>query len=181
MARDTALPPALSAERRDLASIAGRLSYYVAGPLRDRGSVPLVLLHSINAAGSAYEVKPLFERLQARRTVYAMDLPGFGFSDRGDRRYRPRLMTDAIHAMIKEIRRLHGQVEIDALAVSLSSEFLARAALEAPDAFRSIALVSPTGFDRGAPYTGSTGSTRGNAALYAALNVPLWRAGFFDC
>jgi pimeloyl-ACP methyl ester carboxylesterase len=179
MARDTALPPALPAERRDLASIAGRLSYYVAGPSRDRGSVPLLLLHSINAAGSAYEVKPLFERLQARRTVYALDLPGFGFSDRSDRRYRPRLMTDAIHAMIKEIQRLHGQVEIDALAVSLSSEFLARAALEAPDAFRSIALVSPTGFDRGAPYTGSTGSTRGNAALYAALNVPLWRAGFF--
>ncbi len=179
MARDAALPPALSAERRDLASIAGRLSYYVAGPPRNRESIPLLLLHSINAAGSAYEVKPLFERFQARRTVYAFDLPGFGFSDRSDRRYRPRLMTDAIHAMINEIRRLHGQVEIDALAVSLSSEFLARAALEEPDAFRSLALVSPTGFDRNAPYSGVADSTRGNAGLYATLNLPLWRKGFF--
>jgi pimeloyl-ACP methyl ester carboxylesterase len=177
--RDAALPPAVPGERRELTSIAGRLSYYVAGPPRDRGSIPLLLLHSINAAGSAYEVKPLFERFQVRRTVYALDLPGFGFSDRSDRRYRPRLMTDAIHAMVEEIRRGHGQVPIDALAVSLSSEFLARAAYEEPDAFRSLALTSPTGFDRRAPYTGATGSTRGNAALYAALNFPLWREGLF--
>jgi pimeloyl-ACP methyl ester carboxylesterase len=179
MARDNALPPALSAERRDLASIAGRLSYYVSNPPQDRGSIPLLLLHSINAAGSAYEVKPLFERFQVRRTVYALELPGFGFSDRSDRRYRPRLMTDAIHAMVAEIRQRHGQGAIDALAVSLSSEFLARAAFEEPDAFRSLALVSPTGFDRRAPYTSAPGSTRGNATLYAALNVPLWREGFF--
>jgi pimeloyl-ACP methyl ester carboxylesterase len=178
-ARDVALPPAVSGDRRELMGIAGRLSYYVAGPPRDKGSIPLLLLHSINAAGSAYEVKPLFERFQVRRTVYALDLPGFGFSDRRDRRYRPRLMTDAIHAMVEEIRGHHGQGAIDALAVSLSSEFLARAAVEEPDAFRSLALVSPTGFDRRAPYTGVTGSTRGNAALYAALNVPLWRKGFF--
>jgi pimeloyl-ACP methyl ester carboxylesterase len=179
MARDTALPPALSAERRDLASNAGRLSYYVASPPRDNGSIPLLLLHSINAAGSAYEIKPLFERFQVRRTVYALDLPGFGFSDRSDRRYRPRLMTDAVHAMVGEIHQRHGQGAIDALAVSLSSEFLARAASERPASFRSLALVSPTGFDRRAPYTGPTGSTRGNAALYATLNVPLWREGFF--
>jgi pimeloyl-ACP methyl ester carboxylesterase len=178
-ARDAALPPAVSGERRDLTSIAGRLSYYVSGPSRDNGAIPLLLLHSINAAGSAYEVKPLFERFQGRRTVYALDLPGFGFSDRSDRRYRPRLMTDAIHAMVEEIRRRHGPGGIDALAVSLSSEFLARAAFEEPDAFRSLALVSPTGFDRRAPHTGPTGRTRGNAALYAAFNVPLWRDGFF--
>jgi pimeloyl-ACP methyl ester carboxylesterase len=178
-ARDHVLPPAVSGERRELGSKVGRLSYYVAGPPQDRGSIPLLLLHSINAAGSAYEVKPLFERFQVRRTVYALDLPGFGFSDRSNRRYRPRLMTDAIHAMVEEIRRHHGQVEIDALAVSLSSEFLARAAFEVPGAFRCLALVSPTGFDRRAPYTGPTGSTRGNAALYAALNVALWRNGFF--
>jgi pimeloyl-ACP methyl ester carboxylesterase len=177
--RDGALPPAVPGERRELTSIAGRLSYYVAAPPRDRGSIPLLLLHSINAAGSAYEVKPLFERFQMRRTVYALDLPGFGFSDRSDRRYRPRLMTDAIHAMVEEVRQRHGQVPIDALAVSLSSEFLARAAFEEPDAFRSLALTSPTGFDRRAPYTEATGSTRGNAALYAALNFPLLRKGFF--
>src|SRR5690349_11238832 len=31
---------------------------------------PLVLLHSINAAASAYEMKPLFEHYRGRRSVY---------------------------------------------------------------------------------------------------------------
>src|SRR4051812_14035744 len=49
------LPPAIDAERRTFISPnAGMLSYYV-----DRSAVgrPLVLIHSINAAGSAYEMK----------------------------------------------------------------------------------------------------------------------------
>ena len=45
---------------RGARSTAGRagLSYYVAG-----AGAPMLLVHSINAAGSAYEVKPIFERL----------------------------------------------------------------------------------------------------------------------
>ena len=38
---------------------------------------PLLLLHSINASASAYEVKPLFEHYRQQRPVYAPDLPGF--------------------------------------------------------------------------------------------------------
>ena len=37
-------------------------------------------------------------------------------------------------------------VPVHALALSLASEFLARAATESPDRFRSLALVTPTGF-----------------------------------
>jgi hypothetical protein len=71
-------------------------------------------------------------------------------AERSDRYYTPRLMTDAIHAMAAEIARIHGEAPIDALALSLAAEFLARAATEMPHGFRSIALVSPTGFDRNA-------------------------------
>ena len=46
---------------------------------------PLLLVHSINAAGSAAEVRPLYERYRARRTVFAIDLPGYGHSLRSDR------------------------------------------------------------------------------------------------
>ena len=178
MSRAPTLPPAVSGDRRDFMSSAGRLSYYVAGAGQN-GAPPLLLVHSINAAGSAYEVRPIYEKIRLRRRVYALELPGFGFSDRSDRRYRPRLMTDAIHAMVDEIRRAHGPGAIDALAVSLSSEFLARAASEAPYAFRSLAIVSPTGFDRRAPHHGSPGATRGNPTLYAAFNFPLWSRGFY--
>lgn len=56
-------------------------------------------------------------------------------------------MTDeTLHAVVAQIQARCGPAAIDALALSLSSEFLARAAAEAPDSFRSIALVSPTGF-----------------------------------
>jgi pimeloyl-ACP methyl ester carboxylesterase len=176
------LPAAVSGERRDLMTGVGRLSYYVAGPDHEvdpHTIAPMLLLHSVNAAGSAYEVRPLYERYRERRAVYALDLPGFGFSDRSDRRYRPRLMTDAVHAMVAEIRRMHGTTAIDAFAVSLSSEFLARAASEAPGAFRSLAIVSPTGFDRRAPHAGEPGTTRGNSTLYSIFNFPLWSRGFF--
>src|SRR5215212_5667077 len=140
------LPPALVAERREIASPAGRLSYYVAGQ-----GEPLLLIHSINAAASAYEVKPLFERYRASRRVYALDLPGFGFSDRSPRDYTPRLYVDAILDMLDEIKRESGVSSLDVLALSLGAEFLARAASEHPDRFSTLALVSPTGFGKGDP------------------------------
>jgi pimeloyl-ACP methyl ester carboxylesterase len=173
----------LSGERVEIDSIAGRLSYYVAGSGDSATATaeltPLLLLHSINASGSAYEVRPLFEHYRQQRPVYAPDLPGFGFSERSDRPYLPRLMTDAVHAMVAEIRRLHGDVQIDVLGVSLASEYAARAAQEAPQFFRSVALVSPTGFNRGAPFNGPTGSTRGIAWLRRLFFNPRWSDGLY--
>ncbi len=173
------LPHAVSGERREFSGRLGVLSYYVAGPT-ESDAPPLLLIHSINAAGSAYEVRPLHEHYSTHRTVYSVDLPGYGFSDRSDRDYTIRLMTDAIHAMTEEIARRHGPVPIDALALSLSSEFLAHAASEAPERFRTVALVSPTGFDRKAPWNGAPGSDRGKPWLYNIFTVKLWSRGFYD-
>jgi pimeloyl-ACP methyl ester carboxylesterase len=174
----TALPAALSGERIEVDSGAGRLSYYVAGLAGDAAALgdqtPLLLLHSINAAGSACEIRPLYEHYRSQRPVYALDMPGYGFSERSDRAYLPRLMTDAVHAMTAVIRRDHGAAAIDVLGVSLSSEFAARAAHEAPSHYRSVALVSPTGFNRGAPFDGPPGSNRGMAALRKFFFHPLW-------
>lgn len=173
------LPPALPGERSEFNSIAGRLSYYADGPVNS-AERPLLLIHSVNAAGSAYEVKPIYEHYRQRRPVYALDLPGFGFSERSQRRYTPRLMTDAVQAMIAEIRRRHGPAPIDALAVSLGCEFLARAAYESAVELASLALVSPTGFDAKAEVPGPRGSTRGMPLLYGAFNLPLLSRGLFS-
>lgn len=179
----TGLPPALEGARETLDGQAGRLTLY-ASPATDKsGTVsgrPLLLIHSINAAGSSYEVKPIYDHYRTIRPVYALDLPGFGLSDRSDREYTPRLMTDAIHHAVDWIRQKHGEGAIDALAVSLSCEFLSRAATERAECFRSVALVSPTGFDKRAPYLGDPGSTRGNAFLYGLFTVPLWSRAFFN-
>lgn len=165
------LPPAVSGERRELAVQGRRISYYTSGA--EREARPLLLIHSINAAGSAYEVRPLFEHFRAIRPTYALDLPGFGFSDRKDEDYTPRVMTDAVQAMVVEIERLHGGTPVDALALSLSAEFLSRAAVEAPGSFRSLALISPSGFSRKTPRDGPPGSTRGRPWLLRFFRFPL--------
>ncbi|PTT86864.1 alpha/beta hydrolase [Pelomonas sp. HMWF004] len=162
-----ALPHAVSGERFEFDSPAGRLSAYVAGQ-----GPPLLLVHSINASGSAAEMQPLHEQARATHTVFSIDLPGFGFSERSDRAYTPRLMTDALHAMLGQIGQRCGPVPVDALALSLSCEYLARAAVEAPARFRRLALVSPTGFSGQRVWRGPPGSTRGLPWLYRALRGP---------
>lgn len=170
------LPPAVSGELRETVGRAGRLSYYVAG----EGS-PLLLIHSINAAGSVYEVKPIFEDQCRRRKVYAVDLPGFGMSDRSDRSYEVRLYVDAVHDLLDLIEAENGQVPIDALAVSLASEFLALAATERPRPPRTLALVTPTGFGRAVGmFAKEPGQSREIPGFYAFFTFPLWSQGIFD-
>ena len=171
-----ALPAAVSGERFEFHSSAGRLSTYVAGQ-----GPPLLLVHSVNAAASAAEVRPLHEHFAKTRTVFSVDLPGYGFAERSDRAYTPRLMTDALHAMLAQIHTRCGPGSVDALALSLASEFLARAAAERPADYRSLALVSPTGFRGTQAWRGAPGSTRAMPWLLAALRGPgqAWGGALF--
>lgn len=172
----SALPNPLNAKRHDLASDSGIIALYSAGPAASR-QPPALLIHSVNAAGSAFEVRPLFDMFARSRPVFAFDLPGFGNSDRSDRAYTVRLMTNAILAVVEEIER-HTKQPIDAIALSLSCEFLARAAAEKPSSFSSLGLVSPTGFE-GKART-EAGGTKGKTWLRKTLNCPLWSSAFWS-
>jgi pimeloyl-ACP methyl ester carboxylesterase len=177
-----ALPAAVSGARHEIDTPAGRVSYYVATPDAPElaaTAAPLLLVHSVNAAASAYEVKPLYEHYRRARLVYAIDLPGFGFSERSARRYTPRLMTDAVLALADEIATRHGGQRPDGLAVSASCEFMARAEAERPGTLRSLALVSATGLDRARPLDAAPGSDRGQAWLLAALGRAPWSSAFY--
>ena len=164
------LPPPVAGERFDLDGVA----CWTAG-----SGPPLLLVHSVNAAASAAEVRPLFDDLKARWTVFAPDLPGFGSSDRSARAYTPRLMTDAVLAVLRRIRERHGKAALPALAVSLGCEFLARAASEQPTWFSRLALVSPTGLAGTTARRGPAGSTRRVPGLLPVLSVPLWSQPLF--
>lgn len=168
------LPAAVSGERFEFSSSAGMLSAYVAGH-----GPPMLLVHSVNAAASAAEVRTLYEHYRQTRTVFAIDLPGYGFSERGNRAYTPRLMTDALHAMAAQMRLRCGAVPIDALALSLSSEFLARSAVEDDTLWRSLALVSPTGFNRTRARRATPGSTMAMPWLLHTLRGPGWGGALF--
>ncbi len=135
-----ALADALSVPRDQFTSQhAGRIAYYADPAGEGR---PLVLVHSINAAPSSFEVRPLFEHYRGRRPVYSLDLPGFGYSERLDRVYTPELFSAALAEFLTRIVKQPA----DVLALSLSAEFAARAALDVPGQIASLALVSPTGF-----------------------------------
>lgn len=150
-----------------------RLSYYV-----DRSTStgkPLVLIHSVNAAASAYEMRPIFEHYRGNRPLYALDLPGFGFSERADRVYTPELFTNAVLDFMEQIV----QESADVIALSLGSEFAARAAHEAPQLFNSLTLISPTGLSmaragRNLPEDNSSGT------FLEFVSNPLWSQPFFD-
>ena len=163
------LPPALAADHEHFSSVAGKLGYY-----QDRSAAgrPLVLIHSVNAAASAYEMRPLFEHFRGTRPVFALDLPGFGTSDRSDRDYAPTLYRDAI------IDFLTAKVgaPADVIALSLGCEFTALAANLRPEAFRSLTLLSPTGLS-GEERGGNTPRAR---RLHSAFSVGLWRQAFYD-
>jgi pimeloyl-ACP methyl ester carboxylesterase len=170
------LPDAIVAERgATLSKAAGWLNYYV-----DRTALgrPLVLIHSVNAAASAYEMGPLFRHYSSQRPVFALDLPGYGFSNRLPRNYSPQLFADAIAEF------LHSEVgePADVIALSLGSEFVARAAVAEPELFHSLVLISPSGLNKIEPERApETYPTRGISDLtHAALSFPLWGRALFD-
>ncbi len=174
-ARD--LPPALPGQPFSVDTVAGRVNVYADGP---REGAPLLLVHSVNAAASAYEVRPLYLRYRATRPVYAIDLPGFGLSERRSQVYTPRLMVDALHAAIAAIRARHPGEPADAMGLSLACEYLARVAIERPGSLRSLGLISPTGFDSALAGEGRAQSDRGNRFALDAVSLPLWSQALFD-
>ena len=148
-----ALPPALAGQRQLIGGPGPRLCGYLSLPAQATAvgdphhGHPLLLVHSVNAAASAAEVRPIFEVFGASRPVLALELPGFGSSERGPQHYTPALMQDSILRALEHLRRSGLHRPADVLGVLLSAEFVTQAALAQPEAVRSVALVSPTGLE----------------------------------
>ncbi len=112
---------------------------------------PILLIHSINAAASACEMAALARELRRGRRVYNLNLPGFGASARPDVRYDIPRFVAAIEAVMAAIRQREATDQpMDAVALSLSCEFLARSAARQPGSYRKLTFITPTGFQTGA-------------------------------
>ena len=151
---NTPQPLALQADLHTLSAETGRIAVYAGG-----SGPPVLLVHSVNALPSAAEIRPLFEALRQNHSVYALDLPGFGLSERLPRAYSVGDMCSAILQVAQWVAQRHPGQPLRALAVSLSCEFLARVAQQSPNLFATLALVSPTGFRGGKPLRQPAGST----------------------
>lgn len=141
--RPDALPPALEADVREQELMEGQARFYVRGG----DGVPLVLLHSFNAAASSFEMKPIFEHLAATtdRPLYALDWLGFGGSDRPPVRYRPTLYQRQLRRFLSE----YVNAPADVVALSLGGAYAAVVAAESSFLVRKLVLLSPTGLSSG--------------------------------
>ena len=172
-----ALPHPLGVAPQWIDSAGRKIALHVSRPARiDLPTVPpLVLVHSVNAGASAVEMHSLFRR-QAQsqnRAVVALDLPGFGASERTPGHVTPATMARAISDSLEWTQRHVAPGPADVVALSLGCEFATLAALSHPRAVRSLALISPTGMERrriGEPYV--QGGTRRNALVAAMLALP---------
>jgi pimeloyl-ACP methyl ester carboxylesterase len=148
------LPPALQADLHTLSGEAGRIAVYAGG-----SGPPVLLVHSVNALASAAEIRPLFEALRQDHSVYALDLPGYGLSERLPRAYAVGDMCDAILQVAQWVSQRHPGEGLQAMGVSLSCEFVARVAQQKSHLFAALTLVSPTGFRGGKSLRQPAGST----------------------
>ena len=174
---DLYLPDALTARRDTWTSARdGQMNYYADG--EGIAGRPLVLIHSVNAAASAYEMAPFFNHYRGQRPIFALDLPGFGFSERSRRIYSPQLYQDAISDFLTSVVK----EPADVIALSLGGEFAARAALAKPRLFHSLAILSPTGLSRrGAQSASQQARASGlSNALHPFLSFRLWARPVFD-
>jgi pimeloyl-ACP methyl ester carboxylesterase len=169
------LPRAIDTAFTKVRSPAGELFLYE--DTRGRGA-PVVFVHSVNAAASSYEVKPLFEGLRGERPVFAFDLPGFGLSQRGARRYDRGLFREALVAMLERVQAFRG-LPADVVALSLGCEFAAEVALERPDLVRSLTLISPTGLGQSRDKLQGAAAEGRKGAVRLALETPIVGAPLF--
>ncbi|MDZ5812472.1 alpha/beta hydrolase [Halorubrum sp. AD140] len=111
------------------------VAYVEAG---DPDDPDLVLLHGVNAAGSAGEWRAVFDDLAADYHVVAPDLPGYGRSDRPPLRYSAALYEDFVRDFLAEFD------EPAVVASSLSAAYAAAAAGDAGVDVSGFVAVCPT-------------------------------------
>ena len=157
----------------DLGEGLPRVRCYVDDPgLPGSAKKPLVLIHSVNAAPSSMEMKPLFDHYRGSRPVYSLDLPGFGQSPRGDFPYSPTFYARVVARFLETA--LGGQFP-DIVALSLSAEFLARAIVEHEAPVSTATLISPTGVGNRQPRTSQSAQGITGFLARSPLGTPLWR------
>jgi pimeloyl-ACP methyl ester carboxylesterase len=112
-----------------------RIANYCAG-----AGDPVLLVHSINAAASAFEMRGPFNGLQDAFHVCAIDLLGFGRSDRPARRYSAEDYIDQVGQTLQRI----GKPTV-IIGSTLGAAYCIAVAARMPHLVRALVLVCPTG------------------------------------
>jgi len=130
------LPPTLQGAMHDWLWRGWRVRYTTLGD-----GPPLVLVHSVHAAASSFEWRDIFEPLSRHHTIYALDLLGFGKSERPAAQFSGPFYADLLSAFLGEV--VPGPAVV--MASSLSSAYAVAAARARPERIERLVLISPTG------------------------------------
>jgi pimeloyl-ACP methyl ester carboxylesterase len=161
------LPNPLGGERRYFAWRGQRIAYVVRGE-----GDPVVFVHSIHAAAWNAEWRHVMPALEEHR-CYALDLMGFGASDRPGVHYTAELYLQLLHdflvAVVGEPALLVGS--------SLGATYAVAVAADHPELARGVVAIGPAGISRlyrqgGAPFGAIETAFRApvvGAALFKAL------------
>jgi pimeloyl-ACP methyl ester carboxylesterase len=101
---------------------------------------PVLLVHSIHAAASVFEMRRPFLSLQHAYAVHTMDLLGYGCSDRPARQYSAEDFIAQIEMMLNRIGK-----PTAVIASSLGAAFAVTAANRRPDLVSKLILICPVG------------------------------------
>ena len=103
---------------------------------------PLLLLHELSPCSSSYEWHRILSALSTRHTVYCVDLPGCGLSDKQNITYTNFYYVQFLVDFTKSVIGS----PTDILAAGLSSSFAITACSYEPKLFHKLILINPTPF-----------------------------------
>lgn len=147
----------------------GRVFYRVAGA---ETAAPLVLIHGIGAGASSFMWRRNFDALARDFRVYALDLLGFGLSEKpAHAPYSADLYVELLADFLVEVAQRPAQLA----ASGLSGAFAVRLADEYAELVDSLILLAPALADA----TGARPDVPG-AAFYGLLHSPVLGASFYN-
>lgn len=155
------LDTVLKGEERRYPWKSGDVFYVVKG---NRESKPLLLVHGLGPGASSYEWRKNIDDLAQQFRVYALDLMGYGLSDRPAIDYTPETYTDLIADFLKEVINRPTIV----VAHGETCAYVIADAFRRPQLFERLVLVAP-------PMSIVEETTPGplNAALKLLLRAPI--------
>mgnify|MGYP002763180406 FL=1 len=105
---------------------------------------PVLLIHSLDPAANMSEWIPTALELSKNNSVYVIDLPGCGFSDKSTVNYSVYMYALAINDFVKNrICRSHETSGIHAVASAASAPLLLSAAVLMPNLYSAISFINP--------------------------------------
>ncbi|MGH9871802.1 MAG: alpha/beta fold hydrolase [Pyrinomonadaceae bacterium] len=161
---------ALGGEARFFRWKHGRVFYKTSGA--ENSGPPLVFVHGVGAGASSFMWRKNFDDLAKDFRVFALDLLGFGFSDKpAAASYSADLYVELITDFIREV----SGYPVNVIGSSLGAAYAIRVADEHPELINSMILNGPAGSDALNRRPGMAG-----AAFYGLLQSPVLGTSFYN-